>query len=194
MFIQVIQGEAGDPAQARRQIEKWMDELRPGAEGFLGTTAGVSTSGKMIALVRFASSDAARANGDRPEQGRWWEETAKTFSGEVTFKDSADVDVLLEGGSDEAGFVQVMTGRVVDKARARSLLHETEGVVGNLRPDVLGSVVAWHEDGTFTQVVYFASEAAAREAERGEMPAVLADLLAAMPVAEFTDLPDPWLW
>ncbi len=194
MFIQVLRGKAGDSAAARRQMDRWMKELRPGAKGFLGTTAGVTTADEMIALARFESPEQARANSDRPEQGAWWEEMAKTFSGAVTFSDSSDVDVLLGGGSNEAGFVQIMKGKAADKARARTLLPEIERMVKTSRPDVLGAVLAWHDDGTFTEAVYFKSEADARQAEQDDTPEVLVEVQAAMPVTEFLDLSEPWLW
>src|ERR1700694_3539416 len=124
MFIQVIRGKAGDPEAARRQMDRWMEEVRPGAKGFLGTTASVTSGGEMIALARFESAELARANSDRPEQGQWWGEVAKPFSSEVTFKDSSDVDVLMGGGSNDAGFVQIMKGPAVDKARACPLQSE----------------------------------------------------------------------
>jgi hypothetical protein len=194
MFIQVIRGKVGDPEGARRQMDRWMEELRPSSKGFLGTTAGVTSEGEMIALARFESAELARANSDRPEQGNWWQDMSKNFSGEVTFKDSSDVDVVMGGGSNDAGFVQIMTGRAVDKARARALQSEMAGTVGPARPEVLGGVLAWHEDGTFTEAVYFKSEDAARAGEKGELPAVLADLQVAMPVTEFLDLSQPWIW
>jgi hypothetical protein len=192
MFVQVIRGRTGDPEAARRQMQKWMQDLAPGAKGFLGTTAGVTPGGEMIALARFESAELARANSDRPEQGRWWKEMAKTFVSEPTFKDSADVDVLMGGGSDEAGFVQVMTGKTVDQARVRSLQPEIERAVHAQRPEVLGGLIAWHDDGTFTQAIYFSSEAAARKGEQAEMPAVLAEVQAAAPASEFLDLSEPW--
>jgi hypothetical protein len=194
MFIQVIRGKVGDAEGARRQMDRWMEELRPGAKGFLGTTAGVTPGGEMIALARFESAEEARANSDRPEQGDWWGDMAKTFSGDVTFKDSSDVDVLMAGGSNDAGFVQIMTGRAVDKAMAQALQSEIEATLGTARPEVLGGVLAWHDDGTFTEAIYFTSEDAARAAEKGEPPAVLADIQAAMPITEFLDLPQPWVW
>jgi hypothetical protein len=193
MFVQVIRGKAGDPDEARRQMDRWQKELGPGAKGFLGTTAGVTTGGEMIALARFESADDARANSDRPEQGRWWEDMAKTYGGPVTFKDADDVDVLMGGGSDAAGFVQIMTGRAVDKDRARALQGEIERAVRQARPEVLGGILAWHDDGTFTEAIYFRSEAEARKNEAGDPPAVLADVQAAMPIDEFLDLADPWL-
>ena len=39
-----------------------------------------------------------------------------------------------------------------------------------LRPDILGSVSVGHEDGKWTMVIYFTSEAEAREGEAKEMP------------------------
>src|ERR1700694_1549146 len=151
MFIQVIRGKAGDPEAARRQMDRWMEEVRPGAKGFLGTTAGVTAGGEMIALARFESPELAGANSDRPEQGQWWEEMAKTFSGEVAFKDSSDVDTFMGGGSNVAGFVQIITGRIADKPQARLLQPEIERVLHASRPDVLGGILAWHDDGTFTE-------------------------------------------
>jgi hypothetical protein len=38
------------------------------------------------------------------------------------------------------------------------------------RPDVVGSVAIGHEGGAYTMVMYFTSEAEAREAERKEPP------------------------
>ncbi len=68
MFVQVIQGRAKDPAGLRKQFQAWDNELRPRATGFLGSTAGVSDDGEFIALARFESEEAARANSDSPEQ------------------------------------------------------------------------------------------------------------------------------
>jgi hypothetical protein len=194
MFIQVIRGKGADPDGARRQLERWSTELRPGAAGFLGSTAGVTPGGEMIVLARFESADLARRNSDRPEQGEWWNEMAKTFEGEVTFKDSSDVDVMMGGGSDDAGFVQIMIGTVADRAKVRALQPEIERAVREARPEALGATIAWHDDGTFTQAVYFTSEAAAREMETRPMPPVFAEVRAAAPVSEFFDLPKPWLW
>jgi hypothetical protein len=192
MFIQVIRGKAGDPQAARRLMDRWTDELGPGAKGFLGSTAGVTPGGELIALARFESEELAQANSNRPEQGKWWQEMEKTFSGPVTFKNSSDVDVLLGGGSDDAGFVQVMIGTAVDQAKARSLQAQIEKEVTASRPDVIGGLLAWHDDGTFTEAIYFQSEEAARKAEGGEPPAALAEIDAAMPVAEYLDLRQPW--
>src|ERR671915_430859 len=117
MFVQVIQGQVTDAEQAHAAMDGWMEELAPGATGWLGTTAGVTEDGRFIALARFESEEAARRNSDRPEQDRWWRETAKLFSGEATFRDSRHVAVDVTGDPDAAGFVQVMQGRGSDPER-----------------------------------------------------------------------------
>ena len=42
MFVQAFEGRVADQDGLRRQLERWMTELRPGAHGFLGSTAGVT--------------------------------------------------------------------------------------------------------------------------------------------------------
>ena len=68
-FVQVIQGQVSDAAKVRAHLDKWNKELAPGADGWLGSTAGVTEDGRVVALVRFESEEAARRNSDRPEQG-----------------------------------------------------------------------------------------------------------------------------
>src|SRR3712207_6112514 len=119
MFVQVFQGRTSDPDALRAALERWMRELAPGAIGWLGSTDGVTDDGTFVAVARFESAEAAARNSERPEQGQWWAETEKLFDGEVTFRDSEDVDVELYGDPDRAGFVQIMQGRVTDIARAR---------------------------------------------------------------------------
>ena len=112
MFIQVMQGEIKDVEAARATMDRWRTELEPGADGWIGGTFGVSDDGQMVAVVRFASEEAARRNSDRPEQGAWWSDMSAHFVGDVTFHDYAQVITLLDGGSDDAGFVQIIQGRV----------------------------------------------------------------------------------
>src|SRR4028118_1129500 len=81
MFVQVIQGQVSDPNEARSALDRWTRDLAPDAEGWLGTTAGVTDDGQFIALARFASEEAARRNSERAEQGDWWGDTAKLVTG-----------------------------------------------------------------------------------------------------------------
>ena len=136
MFIQVIQGDVRDADQLHRQLERWRTEIKPGARGYLGSTGGVTADGRGITLVRFESEAAARANSERPEQGAWWNEAVKAFDGEVTFHDCRDVDRALGGGSNEAGFVQLIQGRANDQDEMRRRAPQLEQQLHERRPDI----------------------------------------------------------
>ena len=113
MFVQVIQGGVKDPDGLRKSLDRWITDLAPNADGWHGTT-GACSDNLFIAVVRFASADAAKRNSESPEQGRWWAEVTSSLEGETHFADYDDVSLLGPGGSDDSGFVQVMQGRVVD--------------------------------------------------------------------------------
>jgi hypothetical protein len=170
MFAQVIQGKTSNPEGLDAALNQWQQDLAPGANGWLGSTSGVTADGRAIAVVRFESEEAARRNSNRPEQDRWWSETSKLFDGQPTFRDSTDVTVDVQGDPDQAGFVQVMQGRSTDPERARKLMDQDADKWAEFRPDVIGSVTIGHEDGGYTMVLYFTSEAEAREGERKEPP------------------------
>jgi hypothetical protein len=165
MFVQIMEGQIRDPELLARQTERWYQELRPGAIGYLGSTSGTTADGLGILVARFESEEAARANSERPEQSAWWSETTPAFEGLVDFQDCAEVDVMLDGGSNAAGFVQIIQGRAKDPAAMRAAGQAMEAGLRADRPDVLGGIIGWHDDREFTQVVYFTSEAEARVAE-----------------------------
>jgi hypothetical protein len=197
MLIQVIQGKVKDAELLRRQEERWQQEIEPDAVGYLGYTGGITPDGRSIGLVRFESAEAAQANSDRAEQAAWWAETAKAYDGEPTFHDCREVDIMFGGGSNDAGFVQVIQGRAKDQDTMRADLTEMESTLRERRPDILGLIVAWHGDGGgFTQAVYFRSEEETRlqekATEQDELRQDYADLFEGQPV--FFDLPEPHLY
>jgi hypothetical protein len=199
MFVQVIQGRTSDAEQLRAAMDRWTRELAPGAHGWLGSTGGVTEDGRFIALARFESEEAARRNSDRPEQDRWWSDTAKLLDGAVTFRDSSDVTVDLPGDPDQAGFVQIMQGRGTDPDRVRELMSQDADKWAEFRPDILGSLAVGHDGGAYTMAIYFTSEADAREGERKELPAELTAQMEEMNKLsvgepEFFDLTQPWLF
>jgi hypothetical protein len=199
MFVQVIQGQVADPERVRAALDHWAQEVAPGAIGWLGSTAGVTDDGRFIALARFESEEAARANSDRPEQDRWWRETARLFRSEPTFRDSNDVTLDLVGDPDAAGFVQVIQGRGTDPDRARELMTQDSSAWADFRPDIIGSVAVGHEGGAYTMAAYFTSEEDAREGERKEPPPELKAQMEEMSTLsigepEFYDLRQPWLY
>ncbi|GAA1806266.1 hypothetical protein GCM10009682_30230 [Luedemannella flava] len=198
MFVEVIQGQVTDPAALRAAFEEWQRDLAPGATGWLGATSGVTDDGRFIGIVRFASTADARRNADRPEQTAWWNRHKHLLGDNPTMVDSEDVDLDLIGDPDRAGFVQFMVGRMTDLARARELMKSDPEEFAALRPDVLGTVTVNHGDGAFTTVIYFTSEAEAREGERKEPPPEVQAQMAEMGALmvgepEWFDLRDPWL-
>jgi hypothetical protein len=166
MFVQVIQGKVKDADGLRKQWERWDQELKPVVTGYLGSTAGVTADGEFIALVRFESEEAARANSDSAAQSAWWERTSGYLE-DPMFHDCTLVDLIKNGGSDAAGFVQVIQGKVTDVDKARELDRANQDQMKEIRPDVMGGIVAWHpQNGRFTNAIYFTSEAEARAKEK----------------------------
>jgi hypothetical protein len=197
MFIQVIQAKVADEAGLRNALDRWTEEQQPEAKGWLGTTAGITDDGTFIALARFESADAARANSDRPEQGAWWAEVEKNFDGSVDFLDCDDVTEFLDGGSDDAGFVQIMRGRSDDVARMHQLFNSHTDELRQARPEIIGGLMLSAGDGRYVDAIYFKSEAAAREGEQKEPPedvrAELDEAMQLMGDVTYFDLKEPML-
>jgi hypothetical protein len=199
VFAQVIQGRTNDAAAVWNRMEEWDRVLKSGAEGFLGSTAGVSDDGEFITIARFESEDAARRNSDRPEQGEWWAGTEKYFDGDVRFYDCTEVDVTWGGGSDDAGFVQVIQGRLKDedhKTRWRRAEADAENWIRENRPDLIGGIRAW-QGTNYSDFVYFTSEEEAREGEKKQPPAEAGDSaedwMADVEDLKFIDIRRPFL-
>jgi hypothetical protein len=193
MFIQIIQGRCTRQDELRAVLDRWQDELSAGADGWLGGTYGFTDDDQFVAVVRFEDRAAAMANSERPEQGAWAEQMMAAFDGPVEFHDSEDVTLLFDGGSDGAGFVQVIRGKVDDPERLRRLIASEPTELRRMRPDIIGATLAIEPDGTFTETVAFSDEASARSGEGQEPPAdVRAELEYAMQGATFYDLHHPW--
>jgi hypothetical protein len=196
MFMQIFQGKVRDPAAVKATLDRWERDLEPGAKGWIGGTHGVTDDGMLIAAVRFESKDAARRNSERPEQAEWWREMEGHFVGDVTFHDCDDVMILLGGGSDDAGFVQVIQGRVKNRERAHALAEQSTEFLPKYRPDVIGAMIAIDEDGFFTETVAFTSEDAARKAEAKEMPPdvsrMVEEEMSLLDDVKYLDLHRPW--
>ncbi len=197
MFVQIIEGRTRDAEGLNRQIDRWRVELRPEAIGFLGLTSGVTADGRAISLVRFVSEDAARANSERTQQGTWWTETEKYYDGDVDFTGSSDITEWLQGGSDDAGFVQVMRSIGADREAIERLDTELEDIA-HVRPDIIGGYRVWTGPDACVEVAYFTSEAEARAGEQTDLPAELQELMAGMQEAqgtvEYFDLTSPDLY
>jgi hypothetical protein len=198
MFIQVVHGMTSDAEQLKQAFDQWDEQLAPSAIGWLGTTAGVAPDNQFVALARFGSASDAQANSNKPEQHNWWMETSRLFAGDVTFHDCTKTTDLMGGGSDDAGFVQVIHGTVSNVPRMEAMQDRMEEAAGDFRPDIIGGRTAIHSDGThFTEAMYFKSEAEARQGEQKDPPDELKDLFSEESSVTsnlgYVDLKDPWL-
>ena len=193
MFIQIIQGKCTRQSELREVLDRWPEELGPTAEGWLGGTYGFTDDDQFVAVVRFTDREHAMRNSQRPEQAKWAEEMRALFDGPVEFHDCEDVTLLFDGGSDDAGFVQVIRGKVDDPDRLRSLMSGDTTELHRMRPEILGATLAIEPDGTFTETVAFTDEDSARAGESVEPPPeVRTELDYAMQGAQFYDLHRPW--
>jgi hypothetical protein len=181
-------------------MDDWVSALRSEAPGFLGATAGVTDDGRAIALLRFESVAAASANTSAhlPEAGPWWVEADKIFNGPMTVTDSEDAETFLGGGSNDAGFVEIIKGRAIDRAQLREMDAIIERVARSWRPELIGSFRVWTGPGSYVEADYFTSEADMREGQQKEPPAELAgrkDVFEAMMAnVELLNIRDPLLY
>jgi hypothetical protein len=196
VFIQIIQGKCRDADEMRRLSDEWRDTMGSTAEGWLGGTYGITDEGEFVGVVRFESREAAARNSAKPEQGEWWSRMEQCFDGEATFHDCDEATMFLEGGSDDAGFVQVIQGRVADPERFREFMSGPMDMLHEQRPEIIGGTLAMEPDGWFTETVSFRSEAEAREGEHREMPEQvrreMEDGMALMQDVRYLDLHQPW--
>ena len=129
---------------------------------------------------------------------QWWADTQSAFEGDVAFHDCSEVQEFGRGGSDDAGFVQVIQGRYTDPEKGLELVRRSEEPLREFRPDVIGGLLCLHGDDGFTQAVYFTSETEARAAEQQPPPpdvqAMLEDEAGIMSDLVYFDLTDPWLY
>jgi len=195
VFVQVIEGHTGDPAAFRALMERWDVDVTPRAAGSLGVTAGVSADGTAIVFLRFADETAAVASGELVERRAWTEDLLTTFDGPPSMDGSGDVALLLDGGADDADFVQVVRAVTPDRARIDALMTPDRiAAVQRSRPDLIGSVRVWLADGSFVEAAYFTNESAARDAEQSDdYERAEEEFAAAYGPMTFVDLPAPIL-
>jgi hypothetical protein len=196
MFIQIIQGRATNPPGIRRDLGRWQRQLAADAGGWLGSTTGITEDGWSISVIRFASEEQARRNSERPEQKEWWRDASQHLA-RVVFHDAPTVHTYGDGGSDQAGFVQIVQGHTDNMERMVSLGRDQEEVLARDARHILGMTLAEHADspGDFTQTTYFTSEQDARRSEQersaeADEP-VLKELRSLMTNVRSFDLRDP---
>lgn len=197
MFIQMVQGGCAQQDDMRMLVDDWCKAMseRP---GWLGGTYGFTDDGSFVGVVRYESAAACRELCSSDDAALWWACAETLFTGAPEIHQSEDVAIMLEGGSDDAGFVQVIQSRVKPENRARllDLVQREEAELSKYRPDVIGGTIAIDEDGVVTETVAFTSESEARIGEKREMPAEVAqqfdEQMTLVEDVTYIDLHHPW--
>ena len=189
MFIQVIQSKSSRRDEVRELMQEW-GEMTDAGSGFLGATYGFTDDDDFLGVVRFESKEKAMANSARPETDAMSKRMAELMDGPPTFYDCDDVSVWMAGGSDDAGFVQVIKGKTDDSDRLKEVMGAPDDDMRQERPDIIGGTFALTDDGTFINTVAFTDEASAREGEKKSSPPE--EMMSLMRDLEYFDLRDPW--
>jgi hypothetical protein len=196
VFVRILQGRVADPAGVRAELDRWRREVAPEVAGWQRLTAGVTEDRELVALFRYAGR--ATAGTGLPAQAAWERAIGRHLTGPATWHDCTQVHAMKGGDADDAGFVQVVQGRVADPVRLAAARVEVERTLREHAPHVLGVLVAEHADepGRFTEVSYVTSEAEARAAERAmpvDVAVVLGTVRSYVEGLRFTELREPIL-
>ncbi|MDP8931564.1 MAG: hypothetical protein M3O70_24100 [Actinomycetota bacterium] len=186
MIVEVTFGQATESQALRRAWEDHVRTLRD-AGTWLGGVAGTTDDGRFVAVVRTSASPTVTAA----------ESLAPDLAAPPEVLRSDHLIVAYEDRPWDARFVQVMSARVLSRAR----YQEVEARIGQAfldnRPDVLASYRTWPRDDLVIAVDHFSSEEEARAGEQRELPPNLREgfqeWLALLEETFWFDLTDPWL-
>lgn len=194
MFIQMVQGPCSRQTEMRALVDAWCEGIAD-AHGWLGGTYGFTDDDRFVGIARFTDARTCVDAAQRPEAAAYWAAALQLLEGPCEIHQSDDVTLMFDGGSDDAGFVQVMQGRLRDPAQMRYLLADQDmtAMLHASRPEILGATLAITQDGTFTETVAFTDEALARRGETIRMPEqVQRTMNDAVAEVSYLDLHDPW--
>ena len=194
MFIQMVEGACTHEDDMRMLVDDWCDRMAD-ESGWLGGTYGFTDEGRFIGVVRYESREAYEKCCAADDAGMWWAAAEEIFDGMPEMHQSEDVMMMLDGGSDQAGFVQVMRGKVGNPEKLRRIMTDQDmtSMLHQARPEIIGATLLIEDDGSFTETISFTDEDSARRGEAMNMPAeVAADLQEAMAEVAYYDLHKPW--
>jgi hypothetical protein len=190
----MVEGRSSRHDEMRGLVEDWCGSMAD-QPGWLGGTYGFTDDGRFVGVVRFDSSAACKESSTRDGAAMWWAGAEALFDGGCRIHESEDVTMMFDGGSDSAGFVQVMCGRVGDPSALRHITTDTTmtSMLHDARPEIIGATLAVEADGTFVETIAFTDEESARKGEQLDMPEdVREELMTAMADVEYLDLHRPW--
>ncbi|HET8602663.1 MAG TPA: hypothetical protein VFM09_01940 [Marmoricola sp.] len=189
----MVQATCHHQDRMRHIVDDWSTAMAA-RDGWLGGTYGFTEDGRFVGVVRYESA-AAREELMRDEASKaGWEAALACCEGDLETHQSEDVTMMLRGGSDDAGFVQVMRGHIGESDRFAHLASdEMTSMLHEARPEIIGATMAIEPDGTFVETIAFTDEPSARRGEHQDMPAdVREDLQHAFLDVEYLDLHQPW--
>ena len=169
MFAQVIKGKVSDPEAVKTATERW---VKAGPKR--GRLAGLHRGNNGRRPVRHGCAFRVRGGGSPQQRSP---RTGQMVGGDgEAVRRRCDLPGQLRRDSRPAGrpghswLRADHAGPCTDPERAKELMSKDADKWAAFRPDVIGSVTVGHDDGAYTMVLYFTSEAEAREGERKEVP------------------------
>jgi hypothetical protein len=196
MFVLAVDARTSTADSLRRHVVTWAPEIGISATGWLGNTAGVSGDGAFILTLRFVSEEAWLITSGLPEYADWWQVCRRHLDTTPSFKPSTAVTGILAGGSDDAEAVRIIQGRAT-RRRLEDSVRQLEAVPAAARADVIGGLVAWHDDEQFTEALYLGGpdpgQVRLQAAASTPLGRFIHDHDAAIRDANVIDLVDPWL-
>lgn len=195
MFVRVIDAAVVSKALLRNAWDHLHDELAR-TDVWSASVGGVGSNGRFLATMCFTSPSGTDVLESDPLVARWWADLHLHLE-EPTVQDSTSADILIPGGSEAATFVQFIRGRSSDPERMSAINKAMQAEVQMHRPEILGSSIAWHAGGVFTETVYFTSEQEARLGESREFPGgikgLFEELMQLVQEIAYIDVRSPWM-
>lgn len=195
MFVRMLRARVSAKPLLRNAWDQLGDSLGkiPGWRCMVG---GIDRDGGFFGTIEFTDPGAAHHAWTDGEVSRWLQEVQRSLDN-VDERESADGEILLPGPRNEAGFIQFIQARTSDKPRWKAINDAMQEVMRSHRPEVLAATIAWNDDDSFLETVYFTSEQEAREGESREFPGGMAglfgELMDLVSDLSYTDLRSPWL-
>jgi hypothetical protein len=158
MYVELLQGRAGDRAKLEDAWKYTLAKLAETADRWISATAGAASDGSFQALLGFESEEGAFVTADRLQANGTWDRLGRTVQ-ELRFSDCPRVRTFGGEDLDDTAVMQVRQGKVLQVDRLIATFEEA-GRSGSRRDRAgaaLGGLLCWDETGTATSALYLGS-------------------------------------